>query len=91
MGGGFQEALDGYPYLMHPIKFWPGDWVKHMAKMNQLVGEKNHLDTSVTRKRLVCPFTRNKFWKCIVCILSEVTFGLKVHQLLGGNGSICKK
>ena len=31
-GGGKQEGLDGYPYLKHLIKLWPGDWVRNMEK-----------------------------------------------------------
>ena len=27
-GGEKQEGLDGYPYLKHLIKLWPGDWVR---------------------------------------------------------------
>ena len=27
-GGGKQEGLDGFPYLKHLIKLWPGDWEK---------------------------------------------------------------
>ena len=32
-----------------------------MKKMNKAVGEKNHLDKSGGKKRLVHDFTRNKF------------------------------
>ena len=38
-----REALDGYPYLMHLVQLWTGDWVKQMAKMNESVGMKNRL------------------------------------------------
>ena len=31
-GGGKQEGLDGYPYLKHIIKLWPGDWEKIWKK-----------------------------------------------------------
>ena len=33
-GGGTREVLYGYPYLNHLIHFWPGDWLKQMAKTN---------------------------------------------------------
>ena len=32
-GVGIREILDGYPYLKHLIKFWPGDWEKQIAKL----------------------------------------------------------
>ena len=31
-GRGKRERLDGYPYLKHLMKLWPGDWEKHMEK-----------------------------------------------------------
>ena len=31
-GGRKREGLDGYPYLKHLIKLWPGDWVREMEK-----------------------------------------------------------
>ena len=31
-GRGIQEGFDGYPYLMHLIQLWPGDWVKKIGK-----------------------------------------------------------
>ena len=64
-GKGVREELDGYPYLMHINKLWPGDWVKQMTKTNQAVGGKNRLDTSVGRKWPIHPFTSNELWKCI--------------------------
>ena len=51
--------------------------------MNQAVGEKNRLDTSVGRKWLVRHFTREKFWKYTGFIILAVTFGVKVHPLCG--------
>ena len=36
-----------------------------MSKMNEVVGEKNRLDESGGKKRLVCHFTSNNFWKYI--------------------------
>ena len=35
---GIREVLDRYPYLKHLIKFWPGDWEKQIAKINEAVG-----------------------------------------------------
>ena len=91
-GGGVQEGLDGYPYLMHITKLWPEDWVKQTAKTNQVVGEKNRLDTSVGRKRLVHPFTRNEFWKYIGRIISAVKFRVKRYWLWGKpEASVSKK
>ena len=42
-GGGKREGLDRYSYLKHLIKLWPGDWVRHMEKMNQVVCMKNRV------------------------------------------------
>ena len=53
-----REVLDGYPYLKHIIQLWPGDWVKQMAKMNELVGMKNRSAVDRGGKRLVRPFKR---------------------------------
>ena len=41
-GGETREGLYGYPYLKHVIKLWSGDWVKQIAKMNEVVGMKTH-------------------------------------------------
>ena len=30
-GGGKREVLDGFTYLKHLIKLWPGDWEKQMV------------------------------------------------------------
>ena len=64
---------------------WPGDWVKHTAKMNLAVGEKNCLDYYRDKKRLVCLFRRQEFWKFIVCILLTVTYGKNGHTIWGRN------
>ena len=69
---------------MHLIKFCPVDWVKHMEKINQAVGEKNRLDISGGKIWLVHPFRRQEFWKCIRCVLSAVTYVNKGHNILGG-------
>ena len=61
---------------MNLIRLWLGDWVNNMVKMNQVVCEKNRLDTSVGSKFPVRPFTRNNLWKFIRCILLAVTFGV---------------
>ena len=80
-GGGTIELLDGYPYLNHLIQLWPGDWVKQMKKMNEVFVIKNHYKMNEGGKRSVRPFNRQEFWKCIGCILSEVTYEKKVHKL----------
>ena len=59
------------------------DWVKQMKK-NLAFGEKNCLDISGGKIRLVRPFIRQEFWKCIGCILSAVTYGKKGHNIWGG-------
>ena len=76
-GRGTREGLNGYPCLKHLIQLWPGYWVKKMAKINEAVGIKNHVTMDGGGKRLVCPFKRQEFWKCIGCILSAVTYGNK--------------
>ena len=80
-----------YNWLTRLIKLWPGNWVKQMVKMNQAVGKKNRLDILVGRKRPIRYFPRNKFWKFIGRILSEVTFGVKGNQLCGKSESYVSK
>ena len=55
-----------------------------MAQMNPSVGENNRLGISGGKKRLVSPFIRQEFLKCIGCIILIVTYGKKVHTLWGG-------
>ena len=45
--------------------------------MNESVGMKNRITMAGGKKRLVHPFRRQEFWKYIVCVLSEVTYGKK--------------
>ena len=49
--------------------------------MNEAVGMKNHVTMDEGGKWLVRPFKRKEFWKCVGLILSEVTYGKKVHKL----------
>ena len=58
--GGVIERLYGYTYFKHPIQFYPGGWLKHMGKMDAMVGMKNRLWIPEEKKplRLVCHFTR---------------------------------
>ena len=78
---GNRMGLDGFPYLKHLIQFCPGDWVKQMAKINEAVGMKNYVTINGGKKRLVSPFKIQEFWKFIGCVLSEVTYGKKEHNL----------
>ena len=55
--------------------------MKQMEKMNELVCMKNRLTMGGGGKRIVCLFRRQEFCKCIGCVLSEVTYGNKVHKL----------
>ena len=80
-GGGTREVLYGYHYLKHIIQLWSGYWVKQMLKMNKTVVIKNRYTMDGGGKRLVSPFKRQEFWKCIGCILSAVTYGKKLHKL----------
>ena len=80
-GGGTREGLDGNPYLKHLIQLWLGDRVKQTEKTNEAVVIRNRLMMNGWRKQLVRPLKRKEFWKCIGCILSEVTYGKKVHKL----------
>ena len=70
-----------YPYLKHLIKLWPGDWVRHMEKMNEAVCMKNRVSSNGGGKRQVKKFKRQEFWKCIGCILLAVTYGKKERKL----------
>ena len=79
--GGTREGLDGYTYLKHPIQLWPGDWVNQIAKIDEAVDINNCYTTNGGSKRLFRPFERKEFWKCIGCILLEVTYGKKGHKL----------
>ena len=89
--GGVREGLDRYPYLKHLIQLCPGDWVKQMVKINGMVGMKNRLMMYGGKKRFVCPFTSQEFWKCISFILSAVTYGKKVYKLWSEIPRNCKK
>ena len=73
--------LEGYPYFKHIIQLWPGDWVKHMANMNEAGVVRNHFTVNGGGKRLVRPFNRQELYKFIVCILSAVTYGKKGHKI----------
>ena len=50
--------------------------------MNELVCMKNRFTSNGGGKRLVRPFKRQEFWKCISCVLLAVTYGKKGHNLL---------
>ena len=54
-----RKRLDGYLYLKHLLQLWPGDWVRHMAKMNEAVGIKNCFKMNGGGKRSVRPFKMN--------------------------------
>ena len=51
------------------------------GKMNELVGINNRPDMYGGKKRLFHHFIRHKLWKFIGCILSEFTYGIKLHAL----------
>ena len=59
------------------IQLWSGGWVKQTEKTNEADGEKNCLDKSGERKRLVCHFKKNEFWTCIGYIISASKYGIK--------------
>ena len=48
-----------------------------MAKINEAVGMKNGVTMNGRGKRLVCPFIRQQFWKCMGCVISAVTYEKK--------------
>ena len=58
--------------------------VQAYKKMNPAVGDNNSLDISRGKIRLVHPFRRQEFWKCIGCILSAVTYENKGYNICGG-------
>ena len=41
-GGVTREGKYGYPYVKHIIQLWSVDWMKHMEKINKVVGIKNY-------------------------------------------------
>ena len=55
--------------------------MNHMERMNEAVRMKNSFTSNGGGKRLVRPFKRKEFWKCIGRILSAVTYGKKGHEL----------
>ena len=67
--------------MKHIIQLWPGDWAKHIEKINEMVGMKNCITMGGVGKRIVCPFRRQEFWKCIDCFLSAATYGKELHKL----------
>ena len=52
-----------------------------IAKNNEMVGMKIIFTIYGGGERLVRPFKSQEFWKCIVCVLSEFTYGKKVHKI----------
>ena len=52
-----------------------------MAKMDEAVGVNNSFIMDGGGKRLVSPFKRQEFLKCIGYVLSAVTFRKKRHKL----------
>ena len=50
--------------------------------MNEAVGMNNIFTMDGGGKRPVRTFRRQEFWKCIGCVLQEVTYGNKGHKLL---------
>ena len=67
--------------MKHIIKLWSGDWVKQMSKINEAVVMKNRVTVGEGGERIVRPFRRQEFWKCIGCVILKVTYGKKVHKL----------
>ena len=51
------------------------------GKMNEMVSMNNFILVSGGKKRLVIPFRRKEFCKCIGCIISAFTYGKKGHTL----------
>ena len=55
--------------------------MKQMEKMNEAVGMNNCVTINGGGRRLVRTFKSQELWKCIGCIISEVTYGKKGHKL----------
>ena len=53
--------------------------------MNEAYFKKNHLDVLGGKRQYVFYFSKNEFWKCFGCIISEVAYGKKGHYIWGGN------
>ena len=52
-----------------------------MAKINEAVGMKNRLTMGGGGKQIVRPFRRQELWKCIGCVILEVTYRKKGHTI----------
>ena len=59
-------------------QIWPGYWMTQLNIMNQNVYKENGkaLNKVNVWYQKVCRISRNKFWKNIVCLVSDPTFGL---------------
>ena len=55
--------------------------MRQMSKVIEAVGMKNHLVMSGGGKLIVRPFRRQEFCKCIGCVLLEVNYGKKGHNI----------
>ena len=55
--------------------------MNQMEKMNEAVGMKNRINMGGGGKLIIRPFRSQEFWKCIGCVLLEVTYGKKVHNI----------
>ena len=74
---GSQEGIDWYLYLEHLIDLCLGDWVDHLSKMNEAVGERNKHKKVAGNTWLVCFIFKEGFLECIGCILSAFICGKK--------------
>ena len=66
--------------MKHIIQLCPVNWVKQMAKMNEMVGMKNCIMIYGGKKRLVCPFTKAISME-MYCLHSIGSYGNKGHNI----------
>ena len=55
--------------------------MKQVAKMNEEAVMKNSFTMDGGRKRLVLSFKRQELWECIGCVISEVNYAKKLHNI----------
>ena len=78
-----REGSREFPYLIMLIKIWTGDWKDNLKTMNLKVNEENGkvmvIGNGWYRKSF--RFSSNAFCKNIGCLVSDITFGLRISRM----------